>query len=119
MAKPRSRRKSGSRGGKRSPQLVGKKPKEGPSVDQEPQKEVIETPPQQTMHPRSIKIMWSLMALLLIFFVLLAWQAPDPTQPKGNPAIQTVTWRLLFLLAPLAIMYGLLWWDKIMKLLGR
>jgi hypothetical protein len=71
------------------------------------------------MDQRSRNIAFGLMGVLLISFVVLAFLAPDPTRPSRSPEGPTVLWRLIFLLVPLAVTYGLLWGEKIIKLFKR
>jgi len=60
-----------------------------------------------------------LMGALLGLFLLIGVLAPDTTDPHGKPSGPIVLWRLLFLLVPLAVMYGLLWGETVLGLLRR
>jgi hypothetical protein len=75
--------------------------------------------PPQGMSQRGRLIVVSLMGALLFVFILLALLAPDPSRPQGGPDGPTVMWRLVLLLVPLGIMYGLLWGEKVLKLFKR
>lgn len=71
------------------------------------------------MSPRAKALIYGLMGVLLVFFVIISWLAPDPSQPDGRPSWHTVLVRLLFLLVPLAVMYALMVWDNIVDILKR
>jgi hypothetical protein len=116
MSKSRSKRRASQRSGKKPQPLAAKPASDARSITQEDKGAVSDEAPKNRMHPRSIKLMWILMGIMLISFVLIAWLAPDPQQPRNNPRLATVLWRFLFLLVPLGVMYGLLWWDRILKL---
>jgi hypothetical protein len=71
------------------------------------------------MDPRSRTIVVSLMGALLFVFILIAFLAPDAAQPDGKAQGETTVWRLIFLLVPLGVMYGLLWGEKLLKAFKR
>ncbi len=118
MARSRARRKStvnapGSPGDREPEQRQENQPANGSEAAVRARSKT----PQ--MDQRSRNIAFGLMGILLISFMVLAFLAPDPTRPNRSPEGDTVLWRLLFLLVPLAITYGLLWGDKILKLFKR
>lgn len=119
MPKAKSRKRSVSRKPKRTPRPPAKRAA-GIQTEQSALPEETDVKkPSSTVHPRSQGIVLSLMVVMLVMFLAIALLAPDPTSPHGKPGGGTVMWRLLFLLIPLGIMYGLLWWDKALKLIKR
>ncbi len=62
-------------------------------------------------------VVTGLMGGLLALFLLIGVLAPDSWDPEGRPGGSTILWRLLFLLIPLAVMYGLLWGESFLELL--
>lgn len=75
--------------------------------------------PEVDMDARSRLVVVSLMGGLLVMFLLIGILAPDPSAPSERAGGSTVLWRLLFLLAPLGIMYGLLWGEKLLGFMKR
>jgi|YNPNPStandDraft_1061719.scaffolds.fasta_scaffold10614_4 hypothetical protein len=71
------------------------------------------------MDRKSRLVVASLMGGLLGLFLLIGVLAPDPLHNEGRPAGVTVFWRLLFLLVPLAVMYGLLWGENFLGFVKR
>jgi hypothetical protein len=122
MAKGKSKRRSFSKKIKKniSAAAAAKRTEAEPQTDQAAVPEETEPPkPAPTLNPKAQVIVFALMGIMLVAFFVIALLAPDPTAPQGRPAGGTVLWRLLFLLIPLGIMYGLLWWDKALKFIRR
>jgi hypothetical protein len=71
------------------------------------------------MDRRARLLVVGLMGALLFLFLLIGALAPAPGDPGGSPQGTTVLYRLLFLLGPLGIMYGLLWGEKLLRLFKR
>lgn len=71
------------------------------------------------MDRKSRLVVASLMGGLLGLFLLIGVLAPDPLHDEGRPAGVTIFWRLLFLLVPLAVMYGLLWGENFVGFVKR
>lgn len=75
--------------------------------------------PDVDMDARSRLVVVSLMGGLLVMFLLIGILAPDSSTPSERAGGSTVLWRLLFLLVPLGIMYGLLWGEKLLGFIKR
>lgn len=88
---------------------------------------VPETTTQEPSQPAALKgmdrssrlVVMSLMGGLLGLFLLIGVLAPDPLHNEARPDGATIAWRLVFLLVPLAVMYGLLWGESFLGLFKR
>lgn len=89
------------------------------SLPETVRKETAQTASAKGMDRKSGLVVASLMGGLLGLFLLIGVLAPDPLNNEGRPAAVTIAWRLLFLLVPLAVMYGLLWGESFLGFLKR
>lgn len=115
---PKSRRRPGRDGPRRVAQAAPKReelPKDG---DVSPDMDTARTP-GKGMDRRSRDIVIGLMLSMFILFLLIAWMAPDTTQADARPSGETVLARIILLLSLLGVTYGLLMWDRILKVFKR
>jgi|GEM_PF-2037016 len=93
----------------------GERKKTSPEIAREPSPSGA----AKGMDRKSRLVVASLMGGLLGLFLLIGVLAPDPLHNEGGPAGVTIFWRLLFLLVPLAVMYGLLWGENFLGFVKR
>lgn len=115
---PKSRRRPGRDGPRRVAQAVPKREELAKDGDVSPDVATARVP-GKGMDRRSRDIVIGLMVSMFILFLLIAWTAPDTTQADARPSGETILARIILLLSLLGVTYGLLMWDRILKVFKR
>ncbi len=115
---PKSRRRPGREGPRKVAQPHPKREEPTKDGDLSPDAAVARAP-GKGMDKRSRGIVIGLMLSMLVLFLLIAWMAPDTTQVDARPSGETIFARIVLLLSLLGVTYGLLMWDRILKVFKR
>lgn len=115
---PKSRRRPGRDGPRKVAQAAPKREESRRDGDATPDA-VDSRSPGKEMDRRSRDVVIGLMCSMLILFLVIAWMAPDTTQADARPSKETILARVILLLSLLGVTYGLLMWDRIIKVFKR
>ncbi|MGQ9654241.1 MAG: hypothetical protein ACUVXD_09280 [Thermodesulfobacteriota bacterium] len=115
---PKSRRRPGRDGPRKAAQAAPKREESRKDGDVTPDA-VDSRSPGKGMDRRSRDVVIGLMCSMLILFLVIAWMAPDTTQADARPSKETIWARVILLLSLLGVTYGLLMWDRIIKVFRR
>lgn len=115
---PKSRRRPGGNGPRKVAQAAPKREESRKDGDVTPDA-VDSRSPGKGMDRKSRDVVIGLMCSMLILFLVIAWMAPDTTQADARPSKETILARVILLLSLLGVTYGLLMWDRIIKVFKR
>lgn len=115
---PKSRRRPGGNGPRKVAQAAPKREESRKDGDVTPDA-VGSRSPGKGMDRKSRDVVIGLMCSMLILFLVIAWMAPDTTQADARPSKETILARVILLLSLLGVTYGLLMWDRIIKVFKR